>query len=303
MSFDDVVLEKEKEFAPLSKNPFILYRQIVSLPPIQSAPEWQHLSGLGLPTHDEMEDSTARVMADGDDDDDDDDDDDPDNDMITEEEARVQELEEQMREENLEKMGRTLRGWLPKSDALASLMPDSMLAEQIVRSVSIEGAPPAACEKRHSSAVETKSRKKVRTGNSRRSGLATTNPDNPFSRIFSHNSSSSHQSTMNSPEEEEERLSDEQEALFFMTIWIQHHVDPVLKAVASQRQEQPNTNQCHLEESQSSSCSYILPFPDAVELLDCMRQMTISTARPYRPNPFATTPKPGTSCDHTAYLM
>ena len=209
--------------------------------------------------------------------------DDDDEDATTKEEGRAQELEERMVEESREKIGRSLCKYLPKDDSLASLLPVDMLAEQIVGDVNMEEEEIAAARKRKGfHPVESKNRKK-----NERVGGAT----NPISRLLENGSAQKHQRT----KETEAQREEEQEAIYFMTIWVEHHVDPVLRA--SNGDQAKNT--CAVE-SRSSSCSYILPFPSAPELLDCMARMTISTVPPYHANPFSEKPKHGTGFGPTA---
>ncbi len=235
--------------------------------------------------------------------------------VMTEKEAKAQELEERMREENLEKMGHTLRQWLPESDGLASMMPDVMLAEQIVGNVVMEAgeavvsaSSPLSKDRQKRRNISSKSKpkeggKKVKMGDAPE--------DNPFSRLLSgrhrqHPRQQQQQQQQGLTQEEQFKMKEEeQETWYFMSIWVQHHVEPVLKAAQQQQggsQNDYDDDACVLE-SRSSSCSYILPFPKALGLLECMRRMTLSTAPPYSGNPFSTKPKRGTASGLTAYRM
>lgn len=215
-----------------------------------------------------------------------------------EEEGRAQELEERITEENRTKVGRALRGWLPASDVLPSLMPVDMLAEQIVGDVDMEEEDAArkkrkgpVADARRGAGLPAGARKRNKAnGASLISLLLRQGPDLSPRRPRRRRQQPPTKEMYARTKEEEE----EQEALYFMTIWVEHHVDPVLEA-------SHGAGACTAQESRSSSCSYILPFPRAPELFDLMQRMTLSTVRPYSANPFSTKPRRGAASGPTVY--
>ncbi len=256
-------------------------------------------------------------------------DDEDDEDMTVQEEGRPQEEEERMVEETRERMGKTLLNWLPKNDTLANLIPVGMLADQIVGNVNIaqeELARKRGPGGKHSPLIPslenstTASEQQLQScPNNRNKRNATTDLFASFLDHRSGNAGSSSASAKKQHQQQQQNklskerlieIEEEQETVYFMTVWIEHHVEPVLKHhhqqktnpafIAKQEEEEEEQSESTCDvilESRSSSCSYILPFPKAPGLLALMRGMTISTAQHYDPNPFSVKPKPGTSSD------
>lgn len=229
-----------------------------------------------------------------------------DEDMTVQEEGRPQEEEDRMLEETRERMGKTLRKWLPKNDTLASLIPVNMLADQIVGDVDI--AQEDAARKRKT--INTTTVISSTTNTSKKSKSSVLHKPNVTQDLFAsflnyRNGSKKHSQENKLSKERLIQIEEEQEAIYFMTIWIEHHVEPVLKHLQKttppnfiEEEEEESSSSCEeFLESRSSSCSYILPFPKAPELLRLMQKMTISTAPPYDINPFSVKPKPGTNSE------
>ena len=248
---------------------------------------------------------------------------DEDEDMTVQDEGRPQEEEERMVEETRERLGKTLRDWLPKNDVLASLIPVDMLADQIVGDVDITQEDAARKRKggKVSGTTTTSSDgfQHDMTASKKTCKEISTSTTNLFASFLGSSSTSRQQQQRSENNLSKERLieiEEEREVLYSMTIWIEHHVEPVLKHLflkqptttnfIEEEEEEQSESTCGSKgiiESRSSSCSYILPFPNAPGLLDLMQKMTISTVPPYATNPFSVKPKPGINSDLTASPM
>ncbi len=263
-------------------------------------------------------------------------DDEDDEDMTVQEEGRPQEEEERMVEETRERMGKTLLNWLPKNDTLANLMPVDMLADQIVGNVNIaqeelarkrgagKHSPLIPSLENSTTTITSKQQQQPQQScpNNQNKRSATTDLFASFLDHRSGNAGSSSASAKKQYQQQQQNklskerlieIEEEQETVYFMSVWIEHHVEPVLKHhqqqqktsqlfSAKEEEEEEEAEQSEsacdaILESRSSSCSYILPFPKAPGLLALMRGMIISTAQHYDPNPFSVKPKPGTSSD------